>query len=87
MKKLLCALLIFTFIFTMLTSCDKPLKDQFFSDELLAQYRLSDMPVPIGAESSRLKYGTTLYFSMNTTEYGQYVGDLISYLRSKDDIY
>lgn len=71
-----------------LTACSNAYqKNQFFSNELLELNKISDLPVPVGVDNSVIKYGDILYLNITEDEYIKYVGDLLEYLKSKDDIY
>lgn len=60
-------------------------QDAFFSTDLLAEYALSGMPVP-KLENSRLNENI-LYCNLGDEEYRTYVGQLVEYLGSREDIY
>ena len=71
-----------------LTACSNAYqKNQFFSNELLELNKISDLPVPVGVDNSVIQYGDILYLNITEDEYIKYVGDLLEYLKSKDDIY
>ena len=83
MKRLLLFAITLISILT-LASCEEYLEDTFFSEELLAECMLEDMPRPT-LEGSRL-WGDTLYLSMTDREYGDYSRALVSYLLEREDI-
>lgn len=59
--------------------------DTFFSDELLAEGNLSDLPMP-KLENSRLD-GESLCLNLTEEEYEAYVAELVAYLRGREDVY
>ena len=88
MKKLLTLLLLTALCLSLLTSCESSYtENEFFSEELLSRSKLTDMPVPYGIENSVNRYGNCIYLNLTDDEYEQYVGDLLAYLKAKEDIY
>lgn len=59
--------------------------DTFFSDELLAESGLADLPVP-KLENSRLD-GKSLWLNLTEAEYEAYVAELVAYLRGREDVH
>lgn len=88
MKKILACLLIIILCLSCLASCENSyVANQFFSDELLSENGLSDMPVPPGVDNSALRSGIILYLNLTDAEYEKYARDLLDYLRAREDIY
>ncbi len=88
MKKLLAVVLIAFLCLCCLASCGNSYnKNEFFSDDLLGEAKLTDMPLPPHVDSSVIRYGNILYLNLTQDEYEQYVENLLNYLRSKEDIY
>lgn len=88
MKKLLALCLTVVLCLCCLASCRNSYsKNEFFSDELLTQNKLTDMPAPPHVDSSVIQYGNILYLNLTKDEYESYVGDLLKYLQAKEDIY
>lgn len=59
--------------------------DTFFSDELLAESGLADLPVP-KLENSRLD-SKSLCLNLTEAEYAAYVAELVAYLRGREDVH
>lgn len=88
MKKLLALMLTVVLCLCCLASCGVSYeRNEFFSDELLSESKLTDMPVPPHVDNSVIQYGNILYLNLTQDEYEQYVGDLLEYLRERNDIY
>ena len=84
----------FTFIFLCLisllglTACNASYEEnKFFSEEVLSQAKLNDIPVPANIENSVIQYGNKLYLKLTDDEYVQYVASVLNYLKTKEDIY
>ncbi len=60
-------------------------QDTFWTDDVLSQYFMAGMPVP-KLENSLLK-DNVLYCNMTEKEYLTYVGQLVEFLRARQDIY
>lgn len=83
-----------TFIFLFLvglvclTSCVSSYDDnKFFSEEVLSQADLTDIPIPANVNNSVLQYGNKLYLNLTNEEYAEYVTNILNYLKVKEDIY
>ena len=91
MKKLFACMLAILLCLGCLVSCGVSYtQNGFFSDEFLAQNKLSDMPMPPHLDDSvygSTFFGNILYLNLTNEEYEQYVEDLLDYLRAKEDIY
>ena len=88
MKKLLALCLTVVLCLCCLASCSNSYsKNEFFSEEFLTRNKLSDIPVPPHVDSSVIQYGNILYLNLTKDEYGQFVSDLLEYLREKEDIF
>ena len=71
-----------------LTACNASYEEKkFFSEEVLSQAKLNDIPVPANIENSVIQYGNKLYLKLTDDEYVQYVASVLSYLKTKEDIY
>ena len=87
MKKFLIALALLLCLCT-LTSCNDSYKNgEFFSDEFLSQNGLSGIPVPPKIEKSVIKNENYIYLNLTKAEYEEYISELVSYLKIKEDIY
>ena len=62
-------------------------ENKFFSEEVLSQAKLNDIPVPANIENSVIQYGNKLYLKLTDDEYVQYVASVLNYLKEKEDIY
>ena len=60
-------------------------RNVFFEDELIAECRLTDMPVP-NLEGSALT-NNTLYLNMTDDEFVSYSEEIFNYLLAKEDAY
>lgn len=88
MRKYVILLLSIVLSLVLLVSCESSYtENRFFSEELLIESKLLDMPVPPGIENSVNKYGNFIYLNLTDAEYEEYVGDLLAYLKAKEDIY
>ena len=88
MKKFLPLLLSVVLCLLALASCESSYTENaFFSEDLLSESKLTDMPIPAGIENSVNQYGNTLYLNLTDDEYEQYVSRLLEYLKAKKDIY
>ena len=83
-----------TFIFLFLvglvclTACNASYEEnKFFSEEVLSQAKLNDVPVPANIENSVIQYGNKLYLKLTDDEYVQYIASVLNYLKTKEDIY
>ena len=85
MKKLIAMLLLLSMALPLFGCLPDYPADTFFGAELLAEYNLSDLPVP-KLENSRLG-GEYLYCNLTQEEYESYVAELVAYLRGREDIY
>lgn len=85
MKKLVATLLLLSMALPLFGCLPDYPADTFFGAELLAEYNLSDLPVP-KLENSRLG-GEYLYCNLTQEEYESYVAELVAYLRGREDIY
>ena len=71
-----------------LTACNASYEEnKFFSEEVLSQAKLNDIPVPANIENSVIQYGNKLYLKLTDDEYVQYVASVLNYLKTKEDIY
>ena len=71
-----------------LTACNASYdENKFFSDEVLSQAQLNDIPVPANIENSVIQYGNKLYLKLTDDEYVQYIAIVLNYLKTKEDIY
>lgn len=71
-----------------LTSCNTSYEEnKFFSEKVLSQAKLNDIPVPTNIENSVIQYGNKLYLKLTNDEYIQYVTSILNYLKTKEDIY
>ena len=87
MKRLLALILTAILCLCCLASCGGSYnKNEFFSEEMLTQNKLADMPVPPHVDNSVNQYGNILYLNLTKDEYESYVSDLLQYLRAKEDI-
>ena len=87
MKKLLALCLTAILCLCCLAACSNSYsKNEFFSEEMLTQNKLADMPVPPHVDNSVNQYGNILYLNLTKDEYESYVADLLQYLRAKEDI-
>ena len=87
MKKALIVLTLFLCLLV-LVSCDDSYKSgEFFSDEFLSENGLMGIPVPPKIEDSVIKNENCLYLNLTKAEHEQYVSELISFLRNREDIY
>lgn len=59
---------------------------EFFAEEYLAQNDLDSLPVP-KLESSVLRKDRTLYLNLSDDEYIAYLGQIVKYLRARDDVF
>ena len=88
MKKLLALVLTAFLCLWCLASCQGSYSaNEFFSEDLLSEYKLADMPVPPHMDNSVMRADKFLYLNLTKSEYEQYVNDLLEYLRTKEDIY
>ena len=62
-------------------------ENKFFSEEVLSQAKLNDIPVPANIENSVIQYGNKLYLKLTDDEYVQYIASVLNYLKTKEDIY
>lgn len=85
MKKILIISLVLTFALPLFGCLPNYPADTFYGAELLAEYNLSDLPVP-KLENSRLG-GEYLYCNLTDEEYESYVAELLAYLRGREDIH
>ena len=71
-----------------LVSCEDSYKSgEFFSDEFLDKNGLTGIPVPLKIEDSVIKNEDSVYLNLTKAEHEQYVSELVSFLRGRDDIY
>ena len=71
-----------------LTACNASYdENKFFSEEVLSQAQLNDIPVPANIENSVIQYGNKLYLKLTDDEYVQYIASVLNYLKTKEDIY
>lgn len=71
-----------------LTACNASYEEnKFFSEEVLSQAKLNDIPVPANIENSVIQYGNKLYLKLTDDEYVQYIASVLNYLKTKEDIY
>lgn len=91
MKKVLTILICAITCVTILSSCSNYSKNEFFSNERLSQNKLTDIPVPPNLSDSVISHngswGDVLYLNLTNAEYEQYIIDLLTYLKAKEDIY
>ena len=87
MKRLLSAILLLVIILCGFTACNNTTKNEFFSEETLAQAHLSDIPIPPGIDNSVLQLEKVLYLRITIGEYEKYVSDVLTYLREREDIF
>lgn len=85
MKKLLLWSLALLMALSLLGCMPNYPADTFFSDELLAESGLADLPVP-KIENSRLD-GKSLCLNLTEAEYEAYVAELVAYLRGREDVH
>ena len=85
MKKLVAILLLLSMALPLFGCLPDYPADTFYEAELLAEYNLSDLPVP-KLENSRLG-GEYLYCNLTQEEYESYVAELVAYLRGRADIH
>lgn len=89
MKNVSICLLIIVLCVSCFTACGRQnqIENAFFSEEMLAEYHLTGMPVPPGVDNCVLYAEGVLYLNISLDEYRVWVGELVSYLRAKEDIY
>lgn len=85
MKKLLLLSLVLLMALPLFGCMPNYPADTFFSDELLAESGLTDLPVP-KLENSRLD-GKSLCLNLTEAEYAAYVAELVAYLRGREDVH
>lgn len=85
MKRIVILFLVFVLCASLFGCTTEYPADTFFSDELLQQCNLTDMPVP-KLENSRLD-GDTLCCNLTDAEYEAYVAQLVAWLRGWEDVY
>ena len=85
MKKLIAIFLLLSVALPLYGCVPNYPADTFYGAELLAEYNLSDLPVP-KLENSRLG-GESLYCNLTVEEYESYVAGLLAYLRGRADIH
>lgn len=85
MKKLLLLSLVLLMALPLFGCMPNYPADTFFSDELLAESGLADLPVP-QIENSRLD-GKSLCLNLTEAEYAAYVAELVAYLRGREDVH
>lgn len=85
MKRIVTLFLVFALSASLFGCAREYPADTFFSDELLRQWSLTDMPVP-KLENSRLD-GDTLCCNLTDEEYEAYIAQLVAYLRGREDVY
>lgn len=88
MKRIVIFALVALLLVGCLASCrGDQIENTFFTDEMLAEYHLTDMPVPPGVDNCVLYAEGVLYLNITLDEYRVWVGELLTYLRAKEDIY
>ena len=92
MKKAFLTLILSTIVLCLASCCstepEQAVYNVFFSEDLLAEYDLDDMPVPSLDDS--VIYGedvNVLYLNLTKEEFNAYIEELSSYILSRDDIY
>ena len=87
MKKISFVLLFVISLFGLVACNASYDENKFFSEEVLSQAKLNDIPVPANIENSVIQYGNKLYLKLTDDEYVQYVASVLNYLKEKEDIY
>ena len=87
MKKILIVLALLLCLCTLVSCEDSYKSGEFYTDEFLSQNGLTGIPVPPKIENSVIKNESYLYLNLTKEEYGQYVREIVSYLRQKEDIH
>lgn len=92
MKRFILVILVCILCSLLFCGCPSPtienddVSGEFFSDEYLEAKNLSGMPVP-KLENSVLRNGGVLYLNLTDDEYVEYLGQIIEYLRARDDVF
>lgn len=68
------------------TIANDDLSGEFFGEDYLEARNLSGMPVP-KLENSVLRNGGVIYLNLTDDEYVEYLGQIIEYLRARDDVF
>jgi len=88
MKKILCFAIVIALFSLCFTACRSSYEENvFFSEEMLTENKLENMPVPPHLDDSVMENGNVLYLRLDKNEYEKYVSELLSYLRDRKDIY
>ncbi len=89
MKNVSICLLVFVLCVGCFTACGRQnqIENAFFPEEMLAEYHLTGMPVPPGIDNCVLYTEGVLYLNMDLNAYRVYMGELLTYLRGKEDIF